>query len=90
MQPYVQHGTSTERIHMEKGLRIDFLWSEVVQTTYERTTIRRVDNCGHHREVQEWMKGKGQRSVPDDGRSLLPWTVNMEIIGSMSNVISQE
>jgi hypothetical protein len=35
MQPYIKHGTSAERINKKKGLRIDFLWSEVVQTTYE-------------------------------------------------------
>ena len=34
-----------------------FLWSEGVQTTYERTTIRCV-NCGRQRKVLQWRKGK--------------------------------
>ena len=34
-------------------------------------------------------KRKGERSVPADGRSLRPWTINMDIMGFRSN-ISQE
>jgi hypothetical protein len=49
----------------KKGLRIDFLWSEGVQNTYERTTVRCVDNCGRQKKVQELRgeKGGGGREV---------------------------